>query len=378
MRKFIIGLWIVIAVAAAVAQTRPGGGGSGSGGTSGPLTLPQLTVSKTFTVTPQTVRGIVGAFSGQSTSNGTAFMDVFPFGYNPWGTGIRFQDSATDTFGSAIELGLTADAVSSQHIRFYSQRTATFDSVFDLFMKGGTLIWAGGLALGQPGVSGCYENAYASRFCYDATNGNAIVHAGGSVVATNLGVGFTSGATAGATYWGLFDKSGNFGVGSQHDESIANVALQNPFNVAGPAQAVPGAVTAPLITKTGLPTGCAQFPCVAFETSVLNQTAALSTNPVYVPTVAGTYRFSCAMYIVTAGTAGTMQCGFTWRSGVTGGLSSSGASNTANMFPTAGLYTQATIIAHLDGVIGVNFFTNYTGATGTPVYNVDIVIERLQ
>jgi hypothetical protein len=82
------------------------------------------------------------------------------------------------------------------------------------------------------------------------------------------------------------------------------------------------------------------------------------------------------MYITTAGTAGTMQCGFNWKSGVTGGLSSSASSGTTSMV-TLGNITQTTITAYSDGITVFNLFTNYTGATGAPIYGIDVVIKRI-
>jgi hypothetical protein len=82
------------------------------------------------------------------------------------------------------------------------------------------------------------------------------------------------------------------------------------------------------------------------------------------------------MYITTAGTAGTMQCGFNWKSGVTGGANSSLASGTTSMV-SLGNITQTTITAYSDGITVFNLFTNYTGATGAPIYGIDVVIKRI-
>lgn len=151
---------------------------------------------------------------------------------------------------------------------------------------------------------------------------------------------------------------------------LLSVAMQ-PQSINGvPNQALAGAASGTPATQ------CSQLPCVVASTQVTGQSAAINTNPYYTPTVAGTYQFVCSMYITTAGTAGTMQCGFNWKSGVTGGLQSSASSVTTNM-TTAGNVTQVVITAHLDGVSGVALFTNYTGATGTPVYGIDAAVMRI-
>jgi hypothetical protein len=131
------------------------------------------------------------------------------------------------------------------------------------------------------------------------------------------------------------------------------------------------------VTGSGSPSNCANFPCVVFNGSFLNQTAAVGTVVIYTPTVAGTYELVCTDFVVTAGTAGTMQCGFNWKPGGTGATNGATASATTNM-TTAGLVTQASTIVHLDGVGGVIYFANYTGATGTPVCSQYITIKRLQ
>jgi hypothetical protein len=131
------------------------------------------------------------------------------------------------------------------------------------------------------------------------------------------------------------------------------------------------------VTGSGAPVRCASLPCVVFNGSFLNQTAPVSPTIVYTSTAAGTYELACTDFVQTAGTAGTMQCGWNWKPGGTGATSGATASATTNM-TTAGLVTQASTIVHLDGVSGVTYFANYTGATGTPVCNQYITITRLQ
>jgi hypothetical protein len=116
---------------------------------------------------------------------------------------------------------------------------------------------------------------------------------------------------------------------------------------------------------------------VVFNGSFLNVTAAVGVVTVYTSVAAGTYELACTDYVQTAGTAGTMQCGWNWKPGGTGSTFGATASPTTNM-TTAGSVTQAITIVHLDGVSGVNYFANYTGATGTPVVNQYITITRLQ
>lgn len=340
---------------------------------------PALSVSKTMTVTPQTIRGIVGAYAGLSTSNSSIFLDIFPVGYNPWATGIRFEDGATDTFGSAIELGLTADGQTSQHIRFYGSRTATFDSTFDLYVRSSSLIWAGigdGIALGEPNVSGDYEQSYAARFGYDATNKNALVHFGGSVTSTNGGVGFSSGATLGLVYWGLFDQNGNFGVGPQHDESISNVALNNPFSVAGAGQAVPGAVKAPMysVPTANMPAGCPQLPCMLAQNVKLAQTAAVGGTTVYTTPASGWYQICGEVFITTVGTAGTISSG--WSSTISPSGGSEGHTLVGAITATAvGGASSCTgdIFAGSGSVL--SYSSTFTGVTGTPAYTMEASVK---
>jgi hypothetical protein len=327
-------------------------------------------VSKINVVTPQTVRGIVAAFAGQSTSNGTIFADIFPPGYNPWLYGINFQDYATGPNGAAINLGLADDANNSQRICFTSVRAGNGDTVVCLQMHFGQLWWTSNgdsMVIGTPNSTADLELGYSSRIGYDAVNKNALVHFGGSVTSTGGGVGISTGTAFANTYLSLWDQNGNFGVGGQKTN-----ATLDPFWVA-PA----GDATAHSYTTTGLPSGCAQYPCVVYKNSLTAQSAAYNGANIYTPTAAGTYRLSCTEYITTAGTAGTMQCGFNWKSNGLANPGTSLSSPTTSM-TTAGNGTVLTAPAHLDGVTGVGVFTNYTGATGTPVYGLDVVIERLQ
>jgi hypothetical protein len=129
------------------------------------------------------------------------------------------------------------------------------------------------------------------------------------------------------------------------------------------------------VTGSGLPSNCTNLPCTLFASQQTGQSAAINTT-VFTPTVAGVYQLTCSMYITTAGTAGTMQCGFNWKSGTTGGAASSLASNTTSM-TTTGNVTQITLTVFSDGVTGFALFTNYTGATGTPIYGLDVVVTRI-
>lgn len=197
-----------------------------------PVIVPQLTVGKTFTVTPQTVRGIVGAYAGLSTNNSSTFLDIFPFGYNPLLSGITFEDYATNANGAAIVMGLANDSGASQGIRFIAARTATFDSQFTLFSQNGTLIWA------QNGDSEAYgssiassvdtEYGFAARVGWDTTNSNAILHFGGSQKATNGGVALTYGATLGLNYMLLCDQNQNCGIGPQKTNATSDPWFVTP------------------------------------------------------------------------------------------------------------------------------------------------------
>jgi hypothetical protein len=82
------------------------------------------------------------------------------------------------------------------------------------------------------------------------------------------------------------------------------------------------------------------------------------------------------MYVVTAATAGTMVCGTTWKT-VTGGTSFSALGNSPNMTAVAAV-SQVSITAHAGGTDPIGVFTTLTGVTGSPVYELDIVITRTQ
>jgi hypothetical protein len=82
------------------------------------------------------------------------------------------------------------------------------------------------------------------------------------------------------------------------------------------------------------------------------------------------------MYVVTAATAGTMVCGATWKP-VTGGTSFSVLGNSPNMTAVAAV-SQASITAHAGGTDPIGVFTTLTGVTGSPVYELDIVVIRVQ
>lgn len=130
------------------------------------------------------------------------------------------------------------------------------------------------------------------------------------------------------------------------------------------------------VTGSGLPANCTNLPCIVYKNALTGQSAAINNLTTYTPTATGVYKLMCSMYITTAGTAGTMQCGFNWHSGVTGNAQSSLSSPTTNM-TTQGNTTQVSLIVYADGINPFVLFTNYTGATGTPIYGLDIVVERL-
>jgi hypothetical protein len=138
-----------------------------------------------------------------------------------------------------------------------------------------------------------------------------------------------------------------------------------------------GAVNSPQFTASGLPTGCAQYPCIVAKLSLNNITANTGTS-LYTPATPGTYVMICTAYVITAGTAGTIQCGSNWRTG--GSTNSSQATNNSNAITTTGIATQnGYFVEHVDGLgVPITYFVNINSATGSPVIGADFVLMRLQ
>jgi hypothetical protein len=199
-----------------------------------PVTSPQLAIGSTAVAIPPTQRGIVSTTTGQTTPNGSVFLDIFGIGYNPWGSGITFEDYATTQAGAAITLGLADDASNSQRICFIGGRTATFDSVACMIAHGTVLGWPGSLSIGTSPSSGSgITYSGAAQTGYDPTNLNAVLNGGGATAFTNAGAALAVASQAlGATYAFYCDKNANCGVGTQKTN-----ATLDPFFVT-PAGAV--------------------------------------------------------------------------------------------------------------------------------------------
>lgn len=260
----------------------------------GPISTPQLLVSKANIITPQVIRGIVGAFAGQSTTNGATYMDIFPVGYNPWLAGITFEDYATSTFPSAaIVLGLANDTGDSQGINFTSVRASSFDDTFNLFTHNGVLTWnkTGDSAnFGQTGTTSDIEVSTAMRFGWDNTNQNALLTGGGTAVpnaGVALGINNGGGSTNfTANYAFLCDKSSGFcGIGSQQAD-----ASLNPWRVnrsTGDMTAHAGTFNSVVTPTTTIGTGTALTRYARFNASLTFSAVAASSCTVETPTVTG-------------------------------------------------------------------------------------------
>lgn len=211
-----------------IPQFMPWGGTQASNGL---VKMPEIIVGIAAVTALQTVRGIVAASYGPSTSNGATYMDVFPFGYSPWGSAITFEDYATGATGTAaaITLGLADDTNDSQRICMVAQRAATFDSFFCLLSHGGQLTWQAtgdSLVLGGQTASTDAEFGFGARVGNDFTNKNAVLSGGGSVFGAGSGVGLAGNSgTFAANYFFYCDPNGNCGVGAQK----TNATLDNWF-----------------------------------------------------------------------------------------------------------------------------------------------------
>lgn len=338
---------------------------------------PPFTISKTFTVRPQTVRAIVGQIAGLSTTNGGTFMDIYPLGYNQWAAGITFEDYATpfngtNNSGGAINLGLADDNGDSQGICFISTRAVGGDTKFCLDSAGGALTWnnsfGDAMALGLLVRNSFLSVGYATRFGWDATNAMAVMSGGGAQQGSGVGAALAvNGGTSGlsSTYALICDAAANCGIGPQK-----KTATSDPFWVS-PA----GAATAVSYTTTGLPTGCAQYPCVVYHNLQTGLTAATGVTTVFTPAADGSYQLLCSQWVTTAGTAGTMQCGYTWSA--PGGAGAGTGASTSQAMTAVGNTTQITMNIRAVAAGPIRVFSNYTAATGAPVYSLDQTIVRL-
>jgi hypothetical protein len=126
---------------------------------------------------------------------------------------------------------------------------------------------------------------------------------------------------------------------------------------------------------SGVPSTCAQLPCLVYSSQQAGLTSALSTATVYTPTVAGTYLITCSMVLTTAATAGNISCGFTWKQIIGTSTTQSGNAPAATALAAT---SQLNLVAHVDGVDPIQMFTSFNSVTGSPVYTLDIVIMRTQ
>jgi hypothetical protein len=127
---------------------------------------------------------------------------------------------------------------------------------------------------------------------------------------------------------------------------------------------------------SGVPSTCAQLPCVVFASQQPGLTVGTGTVNVYTPTGPGTYLIDCSMYVSTVATAGNMVCGASWKT-VTGGAISSASGNNPLMTTLANT-SQLSALAHVGGTDPIGVFTTLNAVTGSPVYELDIVVIRVQ
>jgi hypothetical protein len=105
------------------------------------------------------------------------------------------------------------------------------------------------------------------------------------------------------------------------------------------------------------------------------QTASITTTAAYTALVTGTYRVSIIGYVQSAGSAGTCSLGIGWNDGSSSKSVSvgSGLTLSSSTSQATGTYTL-----HVASGQAINYYTTVSGATGSPQYGLDVVIERLQ
>lgn len=147
-----------------------------------------------------------------------------------------------------------------------------------------------------------------------------------------------------------------------------------------------GTITGTTITGTGLPTGCAQLPCVVASVTNTTATAPVGSTLLYVvpstPSAGSNYQVNCAVTTTVAGTgAGTMSANTFWTDvsstaqgytlGAGANLVTKGSTNNAG----SGVSVPFPEITALAGS-GIYYSTSLTGVTTgyTYVYSCQLIL----
>jgi hypothetical protein len=122
------------------------------------------------------------------------------------------------------------------------------------------------------------------------------------------------------------------------------------------------------------PAGGGGFPVVVAHASLSGQTGAVSNIINYTPTVDGTFRLTATLYLTAACTAGTIQVQQLMYP-VSGHNTFSSSNLTCTTPFTSVVQTQT-----YHSIAGQAILSQvaFSGVTGSPVYNVDVVLEQLQ
>ncbi|MCU1326655.1 MAG: hypothetical protein JWN34_2025 [Bryobacterales bacterium] len=129
-------------------------------------------------------------------------------------------------------------------------------------------------------------------------------------------------------------------------------------------------------TAAAVATASTAAPVVG-SVSVTGQTTALGATTFYTSTVAGTYRMCVAAWLTTTGTGGNMGIYSLADSG--NGLTPAASilGNNVNMASITG-NSGGCVVLRLGTAKNLQYQTVFNAVTGSPVYNLDVTVEKLK
>lgn len=193
----------------------------------------------------------------------------------------------------------------------------------------------------------------------------------------------------------VFTLGGNLTVGSDGDKLRISTAGQiSKYNGAFPTdgqvligKTSDGTLNAATITAgTGISitNGAGSITILQDGTSpkkasiaLTSQSASIGATNIQVDggvAPAGLYRLSYYLVTTTAGTSGTVSATFSWSD-----IAAARTSGTGNItFGTLASPAAGTVIIQANGVANITYLTTVTAAVGSPVYALNVTLEKLQ
>lgn len=325
--------------------------------------------------TPSILVGANGGVAGFGLTNPSSrnIVDIYRSDTNSTGTTIGANivvENAPTAASSAIMRGIsTVPQVQSAN----ANNVSRMDGIRSAPTHAGTGTVTdayGGLFVPTKSSTGVITNAYGGFFRVDNTNATNAIGTGYGVFIANFTVTGTI-----STQWGLYQQGSGQSNYFAGNTSIGSTTTTSQFNVGSSAQFQVNSSGAHVKVNNITVPATEHWQYAPYCDTVMKggQTATIAAVNLNNTSTNGLYRVSVYMYTTTAGTSGTATATISWNDG-----SAQSVTSATLTFGTLG--SEVTIngqMVRVTNSTAITYSTTITSAVGSPVYEIDVLAERI-